>query len=308
MSRDSFVFYRDWADALKSYPLELKSELFDCIVDFALNEAEHSEMTEAARLIFSAFKPRILRDMQRYQSSCERNKRNGLKGGRPVKESDSVLGSKNPENPVSYEKPKKPSGLSGLSETQKTQSVLKNPVGYQHAKNPENPDMICSDMICSDMKCNDYITIEEDKSSLSMSDTPLTPTNSQISYKELLDYINNSFAHTAIPQVRSLSDSRKRAIKARITQSGLSAFYEVIDKAAKSKFLNGGNGRNWVANIDWIIKPSNFAKILDGNFDERITPETNAAPSLIRREKAGEELIRQASYRIQNLIENNGTH
>ena len=40
-------------------------------------------------------------------------------------------------------------------------------------------------------------------------------------------------------------------------------------KAEKSDFLKGKNERNWTATFDWLIKDSNMAKVLDGNYDNR---------------------------------------
>ena len=46
---------------------------------------------------------------------------------------------------------------------------------------------------------------------------------------------------------------------------------EVIDKTAESDFLSGRkkDGRSWHATFDWIIEPSNFTKILEGNYANR---------------------------------------
>ena len=44
-------------------------------------------------------------------------------------------------------------------------------------------------------------------------------------------------------------------------------FKEVFEKVEASDFLKGKNNRDWVATFDWIIKDSNMAKILDGNYD-----------------------------------------
>ena len=44
--------------------------------------------------------------------------------------------------------------------------------------------------------------------------------------------------------------------------------YEIFKKAEESTFLKGKNGRKWKANFDWIMKETNFVKILEGNYDE----------------------------------------
>lgn len=45
-----------------------------------------------------------------------------------------------------------------------------------------------------------------------------------------------------------------------------------VEKAKNSEFLHGGNDRGWVATFDWFLRPDNFAKVLEGNYDEQFTP------------------------------------
>ena len=66
-----------------------------------------------------------------------------------------------------------------------------------------------------------------------------------------------------------MSDSRKKAIKARLRQYSIDDFKFLFEKAENSSFLKGANNRNWSATFDWLIKDSNMAKTLDGNYDDR---------------------------------------
>lgn len=75
----------------------------------------------------------------------------------------------------------------------------------------------------------------------------------------------------SLPAVRSLSDARKKAIKARLNSYSEDDLLEAFRKAEASDFLRGQNNRNWQANFDWIIKDANLAKILDGNYDNRLS-------------------------------------
>lgn len=73
----------------------------------------------------------------------------------------------------------------------------------------------------------------------------------------------------SFPRLKSLSDSRKKAIKARLKTYTVEDFKTMFEKAEASDFLKGGNNRNWNATFDWMIKDSNMAKILDGNYDNK---------------------------------------
>lgn len=67
-----------------------------------------------------------------------------------------------------------------------------------------------------------------------------------------------------------LSESRKKMIKARIKDFGKESFVKVIDMATKSEFLSGQNSRGFMMTFDWMIKPTNFEKILSGNYNSNV--------------------------------------
>ena len=71
------------------------------------------------------------------------------------------------------------------------------------------------------------------------------------------------------PSVRTLSEARRKAIKARLKAYSLDDFKILFEKAEASSFLKGSNERNWSATFDWLIKDSNMAKVIDGNYDDK---------------------------------------
>ncbi len=91
--------------------------------------------------------------------------------------------------------------------------------------------------------------------------------------RERIDYqgIVNAFNAICVsfPSVRSVSDSRKKAIKARLNAYKLEDFKTLFEKAEASSFLKGKNNNNWSATFDWLIKDANMAKVLDGNYDDK---------------------------------------
>lgn len=70
------------------------------------------------------------------------------------------------------------------------------------------------------------------------------------------------------PKVISLSEARKRAIRARLKMYSMDDFRMLFEKAEASSFLKGANNRNWSANFDWMIKDANMTKVIDGNYDD----------------------------------------
>ena len=83
------------------------------------------------------------------------------------------------------------------------------------------------------------------------------------------------------PSVKTLSEARKKAIKARLNTYSLDDFKTLFEKAEASAFLKGSNDRNWTANFDWLIKDANMAKVIDGNYDNN--GRTERVPSYMKR-------------------------
>lgn len=83
--------------------------------------------------------------------------------------------------------------------------------------------------------------------------------------------IIHSWNDLGISSVKSISNSRLTLVKARIENYGLDAFIETVKSIKQCPFLLGQNERGWVITFDWLIKPSNFAKVLEGNYKPRGT-------------------------------------
>lgn len=74
----------------------------------------------------------------------------------------------------------------------------------------------------------------------------------------------------SLPKVKVISQARWKAIKARTKTYSLADFETVFYKAEHSDFLKGKNNRNWNATFDWLIADRNMAKVLDGNYDNKL--------------------------------------
>lgn len=92
----------------------------------------------------------------------------------------------------------------------------------------------------------------------------------KIDYQSIREMFNGLCP--SLPSVKSLSETRKKAIKARLKSYTLEDLKEAFEKAEASDFLRGKNDRNWQATFDWIMKDANLAKILDGNYDNKAKP------------------------------------
>ena len=98
-----------------------------------------------------------------------------------------------------------------------------------------------------------------------------TDQSAEIDLKTIVEFFNKSVneSGSVFPKIKGATGKRVGYIKARIREFGIEAVYEVIAKATASDFLNGKNQRGWVASFDWIMLPTNFPKVLEGNYDNR---------------------------------------
>lgn len=102
--------------------------------------------------------------------------------------------------------------------------------------------------------------------------------------REYIDYqlIADMYNETCVsfPRLTKLSEARKKAIRARMRTYNIEDFKALFNKAEASDFLKGANNRNWSANFDWLIKDSNMAKVLDGNYDNKAKTRTTVSNNI----------------------------
>ena len=78
----------------------------------------------------------------------------------------------------------------------------------------------------------------------------------------------NSLGVKKIKFIKNNTD-RYKMLKARIKEYGIDTFLQAINNIRNSSFLKGQNNRNWTITFDWLIKPNNFIKVLEGNYDDK---------------------------------------
>lgn len=77
------------------------------------------------------------------------------------------------------------------------------------------------------------------------------------------------------PRIEDIEGERKKAVAARWRKYGnLETFEKVFRIAEASSFMKGENTRDWHANFDWMMRPSNIVKILEHRYDDKPTAQT----------------------------------
>lgn len=79
---------------------------------------------------------------------------------------------------------------------------------------------------------------------------------------------NQVAGRVAKPRVRDITPERRQLVRARIAQYSIDDFVDVFGKVERSPFLRGDTGGWRGCTFDWVMKKSNFQKILEGNYDQ----------------------------------------
>lgn len=165
-------------------------------------------------------------------------------------------------------------------------SAIREQTRKRVAKHREKQAVTAGNVTCNvtvtESNAIDKIRIEEDKK------------KNRGEYQLIADMYNTIC--TSLPTIRSLSDARKKAIGARLKTYTVEEIRTVFENAEASSFLKGRNSRNWTATFDWLMKDSNMAKVLDGNYadkgtaeERQPTPHSNAALDYYNQLMAGQE-------------------
>ena len=87
----------------------------------------------------------------------------------------------------------------------------------------------------------------------------------------------------ALPRVKDWSKPRCQALEARIRErckagkpaNQITYWREVFTEVSSSDFLTGRSKPDFRASLEWLLRPANFLKVIEGNYTSR---RTNGAP------------------------------
>ena len=111
----------------------------------------------------------------------------------------------------------------------------------------------------------------------------------RVDYQKIVDLYHSICK--SFPVVRSLSEARKKAIKARLNTYSIEDFQTVFQNAENSAFLKGKNDRNWSANFDWLIADKNFVKVLEGNYADKRNGRKEIVPGWMNKRELDEDEV-----------------
>lgn len=104
-----------------------------------------------------------------------------------------------------------------------------------------------------------------------------TPKNDDINFLAFMDFFNRTMQENGaqIPTITDMTSKRQQAVRARAKEHGKEALRKAVINAATAPFLNGAGDKAWVADFNWIFRPVNFIKVLEGSYNHAVVNQNS---------------------------------
>ena len=259
--RNSFVFYGSWWDAIKNLPRDVQGDVLTAIIEYGLTGETTGQLKPIAKAMLAMAKAQIDINKVRFE--------NGKKGGRP-KPNDNQTETKQ-EPRCNQGTTKRKPNVNGNANENANENDNVNDKGEENKNNnpPLSPD--------GDIPPGEPPAAVDDKDECQQTPPSPPPEKEKSSAKKekelvarVVDYYHQRCP--SLPRVKTITPGRVSAVMARIREHGKERVAEMIDHAGMSSFLAGDNNRGWTADFDWIFRPTNFVKVYEGKFDNKLPP------------------------------------
>lgn len=262
---------QDTERMLEDFSDEEAGKILKGLLAYANRGEEFETEDRAMRCLFKNIQANIDRNYDKYEAKCERNRQ--IAKAREQKRKEA----REKKEERAEREPKAPKSTN-VHEREQTSPKAPN----------ENEIEITNIKVIKEAKAS-IIKAPKGATSETSSDAASAPAQeakneanqtqkeSKIDFEKVRQQFNRLMDGKKIPSLKGKIAGQRRAFfEARVREYGITAAYRVMIKAARSGFLNGNGGRAWVANFEWIFRPNNFPKVLDGYYDEQtptaITP------------------------------------
>lgn len=252
---------KDAENMLQDFTKEEAGEIFMALLAYANRDEEFKTDDRSMRTLFRTLQANIDRNNKKYEEKCERNRQIAMEREKKRKEA------REKDKKEEHERTRTCTNVNERTRTSPIGIEIGNEIGIG---------------IENEINNKEFNNIKEAKASTSetSSDAAAEPQaqakneESQAKKQDKIDFekvrkqFNRLMQDKAIPKLKGkIAGQRKAFFEARVREYGITSAYRVMIKAAESGFLNGGGRNGWLANFEWIYRPNNFPKVLDGYYD-----------------------------------------
>ena len=135
--------------------------------------------------------------------------------------------------------------------------------------------------------------IESEKIECARADSLLLIPNRGKMIVDMINYWNEEVQRTLTGKTVILNTDRKKQLTLRLKSElcdNLDSWKTLCHDVKESNFLMGDNDKKWKVTIDWILKPSNIIKVLEGNYKNKTKIKPQKIVSNVSFEQAEKEL------------------
>lgn len=333
--KDTFIFKKSWADALKKRSAEVQLEVYNAIVSYAV-DGVIPQMSEIAEVVFDFIRIEIDENNAKYDEVCKKRSQAGKKGMNSrygkLEEYEQVEEPVQPvDNEVDDNKPNKDNkteqdviNLTNVNKSNKpnrcyqkvtnvtdsdsdsvsvniSADIKKETISDEIVKKEDEllslPLVVDAEVVEQD-NCDDFDLIDE-----SIIVPPKTDSVDYVKIVNLYHEICVEGRKEPLARVLKLNDDRKKKIKMRFKEMGSSyeKVAEVFRAVMESDFLIGKNNRGWAADLPWIFQNSNnWLNILEGKYSNR--EKVNAGAEVKSQLETNVGFLQRAGVKKEDVI------
>ena len=263
---------KDAENMLQDFTKEEAGEIFMALLAYANRGEEYETDDRSMRTLFRTIQANIDRNNERYEEKCERNRQAIKKRWEKLAEAKKQAKA-HPDTNEQNEYGRIQTNTDEYERTKRIPIGIGNEKGSEIGKGINNKEF---------KEPKGSINIKEAKASTSetSSDAASAPRKEaksvakptrkedKIDFEKVRQQFNRLMEQQKIPKLKGkITGQRKAFFEARVRENGIVSVYRVMIKAAASNFLNGGGRNGWLANFEWLFRPNNFPKVLDGYYD-----------------------------------------
>lgn len=110
------------------------------------------------------------------------------------------------------------------------------------------------------IKSNTEIEIEKEKE---------IEKDNNISKDIFINKVVSEWNSIGVSPIKLIRGTRQKMLNARIKEYSEEGVLQAINNIKHSDFLKGQNKNSWVITIDWFLKPNNFIKVYEDNYNSK---------------------------------------
>lgn len=290
---------KDAENILLDFTEEEAGEIFMALLAYANRGEEYETDDRSMRTLFRTIQANIDRNNERYEEKCERNRQIALEREKKRKEA------REKEKKDVHERTRTFTDVHEKHERTPIGIGIGNEIGINSKEFIEAKASVNKEANASMSE----LSSDAPSAPRARAENEAKPARKEckIDFEKVRQQFNRVMDKSKIPKLKGKITGQRRAFfEARVRENGIVSVYRVMIKASASAFLNGGGQKGWCASFEWIFRPNNFPKVLDGYYDDT-QPETRTVQTINKAYNNGTAETPAESGRANNRNEQRAT-